>query len=143
MSVNVGILLLSLFFSCSSLKVSVYRDLRFKGLIYEHLTNDEGTPCYNLKSYAQGEAGSIKTDTCLIVFQQPNCQGYSSKLSRDMTEELAHYAKPLYSFHACNATYGGTKIRVDMYKGNELCKTLILSLILKLVIGCIFFFLLK
>lgn len=90
----------------------------FSGLIYEDET--DGTECYNVEAYAQGEMGSVKTDTCLMIYEQNGCSGNSFKLSRDMTEDLENLRRPIFSYHACNDNYGGDKILVDMFNGNEL-----------------------
>lgn len=73
--------------------------------------------------YASGLTGSVKSDTCLMIFDEPGCTGNSFKLSRDLPE-VSDLRRPVVSFHPCNATFGGDKIRVDMYdKGNNLSRS--------------------
>lgn len=71
-----------------------------------------------MEPYAQGEIGSVITDTCLMVYEGSGCAGNSFKLSRDLPD-LNDLRRVVKSFHPCTAEYGGDKIRVDMYDNQD------------------------
>lgn len=142
--IYVTVILLGLGFGpCDALKVQLFKDLKFKGtisfqlvprfskfdqklnltfvffkgLIYEYST-DSPSACHNVEDYGRGLTGSIKSDTCLMLFEEPSCHGQSFKLSLDMPE-MAELRRSISSFHPCREDFGGSKIRLAMFDSRD------------------------
>ncbi len=59
----------------------LYLDKLFEqtGLLFDYESNSTAK-CYNIPAHKKDAAiYSIKTDTCLMVYYYPNCQGYISR----------------------------------------------------------------
>lgn len=107
-------------FECSifiSLNIFSLNFTKFSGLIYE--LSGPPAACHELPEYARGEAGSVITDTCLMIYEGMKCDGNSFKLSRDMTEQLENLRRPINSFHICNQNAGGDIIKIDMFNHEQ------------------------
>jgi len=98
----------------SALRLQLYTDIHYKGLIYDKIHPDDEEGCRNLTDYAQGMTGSVRLDRCIMAFESVDCQGFSRRLE-PATEDLEVLMKPISSFLPCSGSLGGDIIRVDFF----------------------------